>query len=302
MDTLPNEIYIAILAYLDYNADIDSKLDTLSLLEAFPRELSQNDWGNLFILRFPRYFNQNLYIYDINKVYVQCLRLSPIYDNGYFPTNNRTNDALKYLMLNRFIGRQKMVIAELDDIELFNSYFSKSKKLINLEDIFIHLIEFNSLKILKYINKSFTLYDERKIISGSMINAYSDFKVSIEMTKILFNLCIIDFGDLVTLLIFFNLKRNYFDMYNYIFGLLPDKLENSLEFVNRLIAIHPENFTHLTFMPLWNKYKDQLTDNDIIKLYKNFIGGFHDKATDDFLSILTEIAHHPVIEKLYLKK
>ena len=93
------------------------------------------------------------------------------------------------------------------------------------------------------------------------------------------------------------------DTYNFIFGLLPENLDPS-EVAETFRDYFNNGGTNLSkFLPLWEKYQNILTDEDILQIYKAAIKPeeYRD-LNDDGITIITVLSHHPAVERKFLKK
>ena len=318
MDWLPKEIIINILQYLDVNTENteNTDLDTISLLNVYPIELTNNDWGYLFSLRFNKYFTKYLYTSntDIKDIYLEMLLLEPVLhylednveDNMYDIYNHlNVKNALKYLMLRGFIYPDVHAIANIDDIELLYLDYIRQDingKLYSTEKLDDHLIVFiadNSLRILEHIFKN-KLYNEDNI-KGYILEAYQNGLINLNTTKLIFKYITFTNSELLDILIYYD--SNEMESYYYIFDMLPDDID--VEYLSRHLINYSEYHQNFdTFEPLWNKYSDTLSVDDLIKIYQNFnyqtdkrVGG-----QDDLFSLITLVAQHTVIKDTFLKR
>lgn len=306
MDIIPTEIYMTILSYLDTKttpflltgkttkSQEISELETFKTIEAFPRELSQNNWAQLFILRYPEYLTQNLYQYNIRDVYLELLAMGS--GNVLFLSRHKT--AVRYLLLNGFIPYNKQIVAisKLDDpslLGIFEEIPSSSLSQFIIDD---------SIKIVEEIlSKGIQISTDNEELYDIFHGLYLDYDVSLEMTEVIFKYVEFPEEDLVGILLFGNLKP---ELNNFIFS----KLKGTPDIVmltDRLIDYSSTYDDYDKFIPIWNIYNKLLSKEDIIKIYKNFMYQTNYKLEDKqnkLYSIITEIAQHPVIKEKFLRR
>lgn len=153
MDSLPNEIYLNILSYLDDQNYGKIFLDTVALLTAYPRKFLIRETAQLFKLRFPPYFKENLYTNEnLGKIYLDMLNLQSIFtslcsnkhswyqnettlgmDTSWYYVDriwnniNLFKDGIKYLITNDFIGLYQIEAACIQDEEVCDYFKSRAK-------------------------------------------------------------------------------------------------------------------------------------------------------------------------------
>lgn len=318
MDIIPTEIYITILSYLDVDTEVidGSELETTKVLQAFPRELSQKDWVQLFTLRFPKLYHKSLYQYDVPLVYLELILLEPVVYtikySGKINDPTKFRHALKYLMINLFIFSSIETIAELDDIDLLfinrlrqdsngkiipTEYFTD-----NLGDELLYFIYQNSVNILNYIfsNDIITSNEDVDVIIEEV---YRNATIDLKTTKVIFKHNKIRFGTMIDILLYY--ESEDMESYNYIFEMLPTVPENTIEeLLNNYTDT--DDIRYDTFIPIFDKYKNQLEENDIIAFYSNFMTSFNtaylgESSIKNILYIVTELAQHPIIKRKYLR-
>lgn len=163
--TLPNEMLLNILSYLDYNATLKHQLDTLSLLTIVSREFSINEYASLFKLRFPRYFKQELYTRDDTLyVYMDILHLFNSIDSTD-EMSSLSDDQVKcyrrgliYLVINDLVVYCEDNIHSLESIELCEYYHD-----LPHDELLELFIRYNNVVLLEYTFKN-NWYDELNVM------------------------------------------------------------------------------------------------------------------------------------------
>lgn len=308
MNSLPKELYINILSFLD------SEEDVLSLLEAFPLELTEHDWANLLSLRYSDYFRKGIYAHkNIKDIYLQFLKLPNLTDITSSESVLRPLkyiNALRYLMMEKLIYTDIDTIAQFDDIDLL--YLSDAIRkdsegcvydLMKLSNYLKYFLDQDSVNIIEYIfeNKLYNDDTVRDIIVG----IYRGRDISLKTTELIFKYVTFKEDDIITILLY--MLPGYIYSYNYIFNMLPDEPNNDtwwsvlVEFSSSDDFVpNPKNFIHI-----WNKYNHLLDSQVMCKIYANFFGMVREASSsseeDEWITVITLIAQHPVIRERYLK-
>lgn len=323
MDNLPTEIFVTILSYLDIKHKMGEHLDTINLLKAYPNiQINQKEWGQLFALRFPQFFNQNLYQYDVYDVYIGCIKLKPklgqliqFVNFHFYPKYI----APSYLIRNKLILYDAFTIALIDDADLlYGNYIEYNSdgnliftKLI-LEDLSKNLgtfIRFKSVNIIELLfSKVIKLDTYTREVKSAIFSAYLNHQIDQKTTEIIFKHYALDFVDKFTILLSIKELSN---SYGCIFGTLPDQIsESEIKDITKKIIGYTinNNFFDETFIPLWRKYSHLLPPKDIIEIYRSFLHDldinmycdYENKKDKNIIYIITEIAQHPIIRKKYI--
>lgn len=311
MNIIPKELYLGILSYLDVSTEVKntSQLETLKVIEAFPLELTNNDWIYLFTLRFPRWYKKSLYHLNTKEIYLELLIMEPILydltDSGNVSNPEQFPQALKYLMLEGFIREDTETIAELDDVDLLylkhvrQDLERKIYATNKLDDDIIVFFYENSINILKYIFEH-KLYDENNT-KKYIMEAYENGNIKLYTTELIFKYINFNENELIGILLYY--ESNDMNSYNYIFDKLPEYIDPKL-IGKRLTDYSEERYVLDNFVPLWDKYNSLLLIDDIIEIYQNFI--YHSdprvQRQDDLLSLITLIAQHQSIKNMFLPK
>lgn len=323
MDNLPTEIFVTILSYLDIKHKIGEQLDTINLLKTYPNiQINQKEWGQLFALRFPQFFNQNLYQYDVYDVYIGCIKLKPKLGQLIQFVNLHFHPkyiVLDYLIRNKLIRYDMYIIACIDNVDLlygnYIEYNSDGKlvftKLI-LDDLSNHLktfIGFKSVNIIELLFSKVIKPDTyTREVKSAIFSAYLYHEINQKTTEIILKNYTLDFVDKFTILLSI---KELSDSYSCIFGTLPDQIGESeiKDITKKFIGYATTNtFFDETFIPLWRKYSHLLPPRDIIEIYRCFLDDldinmhfdYENKKDKNVIYIITEIAQHPIIRKKYI--
>jgi hypothetical protein len=330
MDLIPKDLYLVVLSYLDLKppaspaglpVDEESinNLDTLHVLEAFPREMNTTDWIVLFNTRFPQYYSRDLYTYGaygVKNIYLELLVVNEMIKGRSIrrPRSNKNRNhyntltieyipnvikayknIFKYLIFKKYVTYDvDRIISLLDDIELFQQYIKEYPEDLNL---YTHVSN-NSVNILKYIFESGLYLHDEEDDFGWFTSAYEEHDVNLETTKLLFEHEDFDeFNKLYSLVNYYSDDRESFD---YILSTLNDLSERNILYdiitsdaeYNRIIKF-------LNFKALWDKFNRFLTSEQIINMYEGFINAASSDWKDAF-KIISLLAHQPAVEKEYL--
>lgn len=189
MDTLPNEIYLQILSYLDID-NCGFRLDTVALLKSFPREFTVNEVCQLFKLRFPEYFIQSLYTDDnIGFIHLDLLNLKSALDLSrnfkccWYTCDSNTclnitwlhyedigyniniyKHGIKYLILNDIIWVDQIDAAYIKDTDLCDYFKFKSIYEFDFDKYICNCVDVDNKIVVNHILKN-KLFDPDTIVN-----------------------------------------------------------------------------------------------------------------------------------------
>ena len=308
-DHLPIELTTIIVSYLSYNdiIEIESVVNV--------------DYNQLLLINFKNYYNSDIINYDIETIYKDLLlnyekwkkeilrehvlksvikdplkflsyELSICIDNDLssFCYDTRT---VKYLMSNNYILINIDFIIKSDDVDFFIKFDQ-----IDNDDLHYQVISNNSYNILKYMfdnkQKERFLWNNSK---DEIVELYNSFTINLNITRLVFNNITFTNDELLEILKCFDDAGIHHDSFKYLLKFI--NYVDTVKLIEILIFIFDYKLS-INFILMYNKFKNKLSDNDIVSLYDQLTD---EKADDDDKKqIITFMANLEPIKNKYLIK
>jgi len=210
-------------------------------------------------------------------------------------------DSIKYLMMNNEIPFESKLIANVDDVELFNN------KIIGNEFDYFSLLVRNSHNILKYLYNNKHISEMERIFSYyDIAEAYENFHIDIETTKILFKHLNLDLIKIINILGSYDSHHvNWLESFEYIINNIDQKVINDQNIFNAIIetltsSLKSEN-SYIKFKLIYDKFNNFFNQNNMILLYNKIIEsisyGESIKINIELLKIISIVSHDKRIEE-----
>lgn len=294
LDGIPHELWVIIASYFDYDTIVKNK-----------ESLSGTDYFTLIGINFRKVFELNpkcLITLNCEAVYLSLLRINrDIFSMNeiYKLVKDRNNkDLLKYLIECYLVDDEIKVriVIMIDDLELYRKIPKKKDVKIRSER-FYYMIIYGAINILKYSLKR----SVPKYIKSLVLEALENHNINMEIIELLMDLTIYDELDILGILYSNNLTK---EAYDYILAILDEYAVTGEDFYQILSLDNIPKYKN--FYPLWIKYNHLLNKKQINDVYVRLILSIGecihlDGTCDESVKVLTTIANHPIIKKIYIQ-
>lgn len=332
MESIPKEIVIEVISYLNNPGDIDK------YLQVYNFDLSNNDWITLFKLNLLEYYTDSLSKYDVKLVYFGMLLneisykdikdLSTMAMGAWSPEPMDINKE-EYMMnkYNSMYTKDEKIYYEQASKYLYlevNRKFNDIMFLIHLNDLDVikRIFEDHPAGIERYPDNRFrrrvvtidSLIDYPKLLEYVLVNRlipyddfefnlfvlYSNTKVDPEIHKIVVKHVELTLDLLIEILVFLNeLNNEYIPDF---FDKLPKDLsEEDLQYFRRGFLFGPDSpFNATTIIQLWNKYnlEKRFNRDYILSHYRSLL---HESRSDEhYYKLVTFLANLDTVRNAYL--
>ena len=276
-DVLNNIIY-----YLDYE-DIEFIINHENLI----------NYHDLFIMKYGKYYNQNIKDFDIKNIYLGFLALEyEVYleifldeIQGTIPQLIKDNiDVNKYLIYNSLLEVNESYIAELDNLDIF--LFLEDS--LNINYLFKSLLNLKTYKILEYIlqDKDYKYFDTFNLID-IIQSYYSDHEMEMKITEL-----IIKYQSYLDEYILFSVYTSNFNIESFIYIIKSNFFKPTETHLTELLnEENKSNNVYIKFKMIIEKYYL----NDVFNLYNNYVDKKIIKDPTERLKILTYLSNMNMI-------